>query len=399
MIMNKYRKNKISIAVFAIFGVMASSAFAQQNSIKVDFNGNSNAQKMGGEIVNVSADDPLPEEKKDAENKGSDTVEKESLEKENGTVSTKDGVKLNLNPHESQVVDAKKHALSKALYENEQLEELRGMLEGYQKKEAYESAVDSKVPLTPEQIIELRTLLRNAEKAKNVPLQGSVSNKIRSIDIDVDANEPIKLDVVAGYASSIVFFDITGAPWPIDGDIIGNKTAFDTKPGNKSHVAVFENIQQFSESNALINLLGLDVPVVISLVGNDQKVDSRLSVRIPKFGPNAQNEIYQSDEMKEVSADALKVLDGDKLPNSKRFKLNGVKGEVIYANGSLYIRTRANLISPPWRNSVSSSSGYKVYELPPVDTLLFSVDGKMVDATIEKGFEVKIEQQKSIFSE
>lgn len=397
--MNKYRKNKISIAVFAIFGVMASSAFAQQNSIKVDFNGNSNAQKMGGEIVNVSADDPLPEEKKDAENKGSDTVEKESSEKENGTVSTKDGVKLNLNPHESQVVDAKKHALSKALYENEQLEELRGMLEGYQKKEAYESAVDSKVPLTPEQIIELRTLLRNAEKAKNVPLQGSVSNKIRSIDIDVDANEPIKLDVVAGYASSIVFFDITGAPWPIDGDIIGNKTAFDTKPGNKSHVAVFENIQQFSESNALINLLGLDVPVVISLVGNDQKVDSRLSVRIPKFGPNAQNEIYQSDEMKEVSADALKVLDGDKLPNSKRFKLNGVKGEVIYANGSLYIRTRANLISPPWRNSVSSSSGYKVYELPPVDTLLFSVDGKMVDATIEKGFEVKIEQQKSIFSE
>lgn len=369
-----------------VMGLSSTYAFAQDNNLKVNFDG-----------TQVYAKKAEQEKEKIAAQKESNA----QVVQDSYPIESREGYTGNLNIYEKDILDKKEHVLLKYLYEQQKLEELRDLLDNYEKNQAYKAAVDDQVPLTPAQIIELRQLLRSAEMAKTKPLNGGINNEIRTIDIDVDAPKPITLNVAPGYASSIVFFDHSGSPWPIDGDIIGNKTAFDSKQGSKenNHSAVFEIKQNFVESNALINLVGLNVPIVVKLNGNDQNVDARLSVRIPKFGPNAQMQTYASGELRSASAEALKVLDGDKLPNGKRYRLKGLNGEVTYANQTLYIRTKANLISPPWKNMVNSSTGYKVYELPPVNNLLFAIDGEMINATIEKAFDVKIEQDKSIFAE
>lgn len=373
------KKTKLSIVLFVLLGGVSTIAYSQDSEIKVDFDANKSASNVVQENQSSNTSQPT----------GKTNIE------------SNEGYPGYMYNHESELLGQKEHTLLKMLYERQQLDKLRGLLDDYENKEAYEDAVDNKVPLSPEQILNLRALLRDAEIAKNAPLQGPMDNAIRTIDIDVDAPKPIVLNVSSGYASSIVFFDHSGSPWPIEGDIIGNTDSFKSTrgPNGKTHIGVFEIKKQFTESNALINLVGLDVPIVVRLHGNDKTVDSRLSVRIPKFGPNSKVEAYSSGELNEISSDSLKVLNGDKLPNGKRYSLNGVQGEVTYANGTLYIRTRANLISPPWKNFVNSATGYKVYELPPVDNLLFAVDGEMVDATIEKAFDVKIKQQKSIFSD
>jgi len=306
---------------------------------------------------------------------------------------------LELSDAELSILKAKKDILLKSLYEEQQLDELRSMLDIKQEDAAWENEKDRISRLTPEQILELRELEKNKMQAENKPLNGPVDLKIRTVDIDVDAGNPITLNVARGYASSIIFYDQSGAPWPIEGDIVGDAQSFSKHAvGERLHTAIFEINREFSESNALINLKGLNVPVVIRLVGSADQVDARLSVRIPKLGPESRKfSPTFTKQMDSMNPDVVQILNGDTLAGSKNYKINGIKGTASLKDGYLYIRTEASLISPPAKSSAVSPTGYKVYQIPPVNNLLFAEDGEMVTATIEESFEVKIKQAKSIF--
>lgn len=306
---------------------------------------------------------------------------------------------LELTARQMEVLKAKKDILLRTIYEEQQLDELRAIFDEREDQKNWEKEKIKVSKYSPEQILELRALDAQKRKAENAPLNGPVELKIRTVDIDTDAGTPITLNVARGYASSIIFYDQSGAPWPIEGDIIGDSSSFTKHAvGERKHTAIFEINKEFSESNALINLKGLNVPVVIRLVGSEKMVDSRLSVRIPKLGPDARKfSPTFSRQMDNMNSDVVQILNGDSLPGAKNYEINGVKGTAVLKNGFLYIRTEANLISPPAKSSAVSPTGYKVYQVPPVNNLLFTVDGEMVTATIEESFEVNIKQAKSIF--
>ena len=305
--------------------------------------------------------------------------------------------KTKLSKEEVDIIKRKKHLLLKHLYEESELESLRDYLSETQENENFEKAVKKQIPYTPSQVSKIRRQEESVEKARNEPLK-EIKLQVRTIDVDVDSPEPIELNVYAGYASSIVFYDQTGSPWPIEGDILGNNLAFSSQQvSGNNHIGAFEIIKNFSQSNALINLKDLPVPVVVKLNGSSGVVDSRVSVRIPRMGPNAKFSAYSYDLIQNVSPEMLKVLNGDKLVDAKRYDLIGVDGEVTYKDGLLYIRTQADLMNPIAKKSVISPSGYKVYQLSPVTNLMFSVNGVRTYAEIEKAFDVKLKQQASIF--
>lgn len=318
----------------------------------------------------------------------------------NKKVSLESGEVENLTPEELSLIERKGKAMFKYIYEQEQLRGLNDILEDGVRNEQIKEAKKERFPLNPEEVMEYRRMGESLEKAQNTPLSGPVDFKIKTIDIDVDAPKPLQILVARGYSSSIMFFDQTGAPWPIEGDIIGDKGSFisHTVKG-KDHVGVFEIIKAFSESNALINLKDMNVPIVVRLTGSDKEIDSRISVRIPRFGPGANLNPFVRSELENSKPDMLTVLNGDKLAGGRLFELNGVPGTVWYKDQTLYIRTLANLMSPPWKSHMSSPTGYNVYEIPPVTNLLFAVDGEMRDATITKGVEVKMKQERSIFDD
>lgn len=297
-------------------------------------------------------------------------------------------------------IEKKGKALYKYLYEQKQLEELNDMLQESVRVNAIKDEKTKSFPMNPDEISDWRSTNLKVEQASNAPISGPVEFKIKTIDIDVDAPKPIQILVAKGYSSSIMFFDETGAPWPINGDIVGDRSSFESAPfGDSTHVGVFKIHKSFSESNALINLKDMNVPIVIRLTGSESVIDSRVSVRIPKFGPNANVGSYTRGEINNANPDILSVLNGDKLDSAKMFQLNGVAGTVWYKNGTLYVRTLANLMSPPWKSHVTSPTGYNVYELPPVVNLLFAVDGQMKDATISNSYEVKLNTEQSIFKQ
>lgn len=373
---------KINLSKLTIIAASIAASFAcyANNEIKVDLN----AASDPGAFSNQDA--PSGEE--------ISAADIEMFE----AILQKSGQKEDLNPYEVEIIKQKKHALFKYLYEQEQLSSLRGIIEDNNREEKIKSMTEKEYPFTASEVYSLRKLANSIERAKNTPLGGPIDLKIKTIDIDVDAPKPIQINVAKGYSSSIMFFDQTGTPWPIEGDILGDSSSFGSNPiEGKPHVGVFEIKKAFRESNALINLKGLNVPIVIRLTGNETEVDARISVQIPKLGPDARSGSYRSSELEVRDPDMLSVLNGDKLNGGKRFELSGVNGTVWYKEGELYVRTRAHMISPPQKQILPSPSGYTVYKIPPAVELLFSVDGEMKYATVEKGFEVKIRQKKSIF--
>lgn len=310
------------------------------------------------------------------------------------------GLTDDMSKSEMELINRKGHILFKHLYEQNQLRDLRALLEEEARDKKIKDMAENEYPLSPGEIMALRRLAKSVDKANNAPLGGPIDFAIKTVEIDVDAPKPIQIMVAKGYSSSIMFFDQSGTPWPIEGDIIGDEQSFKSHAvEGKAHIGVFEIKRAFSESNALVNLKGLNVPIVVRLTGSETTVDARISVRIPKFGPDAQISPYVHSEIENTNPDMLSVLNGDKLNGGKLFNLNGVPGTVWYKNNMLLVRTRANLISPPWKSHMTSVTGYQVYELPPVTQLLFTVDGEMRNATIEKGFEVKLRQKQSIFQD
>lgn len=315
----------------------------------------------------------------------------------NFKASTGDELSYALTDYERQTIDAKKDAIIGYLYEESELQGLRDILDRGSKEEAWKSEKEKVAPLTPEQITEIRKLLDQIEQSKNQPLK-DVEFDIRTEYIDLDASKPVEINVAKGYVSSIQFYDETGAPWPIEGELIGNQNAFSKHTmGERNHVASFQVKQEFSESNALVNLKGFDSTIVIKLVGGNDKFDSRLTVKIPKLGPNAEvMTSHSTTRYQKLDKQLTSVLNGDILKSSKKFTFDNVEGTAYYKDGFLYIRTPHKLVIPPPIDA-QRSSGINAYKTSASEDFQFLVDGEMIVTSISEIFEVEIKHKSSIF--
>lgn len=342
------------------------------------------------------------EELKVAEQAAKDTSSIDKLSAhDNGKtkVLIQDDTSVELTPEELALIDRKATIIKKHLYEEQSLGKIKDMLNSNSKNEAFEKTVQETYPYSALQIEQLRAKDREVKKATNAPLK-DVKLNISSDDLDVDVNNPIVMRVARGYNATLVFFDQSGQPWPVEGDIVHEKTSFTSTIVSKTkHIVSFDISEDFSESTAMITLEGHPVPLIVKLVGSDTIVDSRKSIRVLKYGPNAEIEPFVHKELENVSPEMLNILEGGNIPgDAKRFVINGVTGEVYIYKAEMYVRTRSSLMSPPWKQSAVSNSGYKVYRMKPSSVLLFTDNsGQRIQATVEGAYKAEIKMKKSIF--
>lgn len=308
-----------------------------------------------------------------------------------------DGHDAKITYNEDMSIKARRREVLRYLYEQDQLEELGELVKKRSRNKAIESQMEEITPLAPSELVERRKKIKEYEVAKNKPLKPAQLS-IKTISYDVNSDQPITLNVMPGYASSVVFFDESGEPWPVgDDNVIGSSDAYSALVVSENkNTVVFEIKKPFAESNALLNLKGIPSPIIIRLSGSTSKVNARLSVRIPMPGPNQPKVISGSIYKDEVNGDILSFLNGSNISEGKRFKLAGIPGEAFVKEDKLYVRTMATLISPPG-NQVRSPTGMWVYELPLVRHLLFSHNGEMRKVQIDPSRVAHINHQKSIF--
>lgn len=252
----------------------------------------------------------------------------------------------------------------------------------YQKEEAKAK----QFPLTPEEVIQQRVKLNEMERATNIPIV-TVKQVITSENLDVDAPKPIVIRTAPSKVSSLIFFDASGAPWPIEYAYPGDDQMFTIKKtGSEMNVATIIAGQNFVQSNGIIGLVGLPTTIVLDLQSDQRSIDSRKSLRLAKLGPKAKPMTIASDNVIEtLPEELLTLINGSKIAGSKLMKLEGVKSGHAYAyNDYIYVSSKYPLRWPAWLNSGKSPTGTYVYKLHgTARNLVFSVDGEKAYAKIK----------------
>jgi len=315
-----------------------------------------------------------------------ETIAKNSGKAKTKTIIITDNglpVPVELTVGEFEFLQAKKETISQYLYENYELEEVRNLLREYHRREQFSKYMDEEIPLTAEEIMEYRVAKQREQIALNTRLD-PISHHIRTTDVNVESPNPITIFVTKGLASSLVFFDSTGAPWPVEGEVIGDSNSYSSNIMTKNKNVVTFNIQrEFSETNALITLEGIPTPLVFKLVSNGKDNDDRLSARLPIPGPNANVKLYMEQQFENKDPYMVELMNNHTVDFGKEYKLVGVNGKVFVNDDKMYVKTFEKLVSPAWTRQLQSTTGYNLYELKPSTKLLFNIDGNIVQAKVE----------------
>lgn len=252
------------------------------------------------------------------------------------------------------------------------------------KEEAFQRLLDLKVPLRPDQIVQLNQALDKTKRAMRTsatPPPQPISSTI-TIDLSPGAAPPL-VRLSAGFVSSLVFVDSTGQPWPVADYSLGNPQDFNIQWDKKTNALFIQSTAAYVTANLAIRLAKLDTPIMISLVTGQRDVDYRVDFQVRALGPNALPVVGESHYGNfAMPPSLLKVLDGVPPEKSKELIVSGGLGRAWEYNGKVIFRTKLVVLSPAWNSTVSSPDGTKVYEFMPTPLILASQNGKTVKIEI-----------------
>lgn len=250
------------------------------------------------------------------------------------------------------------------------------------RSQAFGRMLDTTLPLSPSQILLLRNLYDATQKAAvtypGVPPRPTASSI--PVNLAPGATPPV-VRLSAGFVTSLVFVDSTGAPWPIDSYSLGNPTAFNIQWDKKSNILLVQAITAHRMGNLAVILKGLNTPVMVDLNPGQAAMDVRVDLRIPGFGPEAKPTYASLPGTESPALQAL--LDGIPPPGAKALISSACENCVWMVNGKLYLRTLFTVLSPAWISTLSSADGTHVYEMEPTPLILTSYNGKTVKMRIE----------------
>lgn len=295
-----------------------------------------------------------------------------------------------LTNDEQRILNMKIEAIEKRIYEQETLRPYVEDLYQSNARDAFDEKVRERLGFTPEQWRELRRRQVEVDKAKNEPIN-DVKIRIREETLDNGSVKPIDINVVRGYASAIVFVDAAGNPWPIEGDITGDSESYNTRV-SLDHVAIIDNVKEFRESNTLVNLSGMDIPIVLRLKSNRDTSDSRVIIHLPDLGPNSESDLEVVSNTPRISGALEELMNTGRIKGYREFGFNEIPGSVFFNDGWMLIRTKDSLYLPQPVETGRSPTGYNVYRVPATNNFLFaSKSGKKFRASLsgERDFNVK----------
>jgi len=253
-------------------------------------------------------------------------------------------------------------------------------------KDKFNESLMEVLPLSANQIEVLKKRISRTEKAMRNTPPPKIMSKTKRLSLSPGTKTPI-VNLAAGYVSSLVFYDVTGEPWPVTSATNGNQKHFTVTrpqvlPGNLLTASV---LTEHGDTNLIVTLEGHDIPVVIQLrtIDRDPEKESRtdalIAFQIDHRGPNAKDPVFKDTMEMSIDDIMLSFVDGAPPAGATEIALNpGKNGINVWSYQTyLYCRTRYALVWPAWNQHASSAGGdYKVYRLPQVPSIMFSINGQ-----------------------
>lgn len=250
---------------------------------------------------------------------------------------------------------------------------------------AFEEAMRAFMPMSPEQILEMRTRLDTIQNAGSRPVreQTAVSG---SVDISLDpGNEPEIIRLGPDMVSALNFIDSSGEPWPVAAVVVGNPDSFSVNaPIEGGNLVTITPLSPHARGNMSISLVELPTPIVVRLESSFDAVDFRKDMRILQRGPNALPDIsYLGGGLTAGDDSFASFLDGVPPEGADTVTVTGGSARAWLYNGMLYMRTTMTLLSPAWETSAMGAAGMRVYRLPETPVVLVSDNGRLLSLTLE----------------
>ncbi len=251
--------------------------------------------------------------------------------------------------------------------------------------QAFNQLALNTLPMTPDQIQKLRNLFADSQRAASASPGAGPPKPVASsqmVTLSPGLTPPI-VRLAQGYVTAIVFLDSTGAPWPIEAYDVGNPSAFNVQWNHNGNILMIQSSAMYTMGNLVVQLKGLNTPVLVTLIPGQPIVDYRVDMRVPALGPNAKPGA-QTSLPQAASNVLINVLDGVPPENSKTLTVPNSSSQAWLAGDQIYLRTPLTLLSPAWIAAMSSADGTNAYQIPKAPSILVAdSDGKIFNLRIE----------------
>lgn len=253
----------------------------------------------------------------------------------------------------------------------------------------FQESLRQMLPLGGEQIEEYRSRSDEKEKALQ-PAPPTLRSRTVRVSLE-PGQSAVSVRTTANIATSLVFHDSTGQPWPVTSVTNGGPQAFqvlrpELPEGNLLNVMP---LQAYASANLVVTLAKFDIPLVISLKSDsvrstERTADSMVLFQLAHQGPNAQAPLTK-DIKETVNSDMLSFLDHVPPAEATRVRVSPQDRELTIwkYNGAHYVRTTHTIIWPAWTSVVNGAGGIKCYELPLTPRISLSKNGKVQTVRIE----------------
>lgn len=247
----------------------------------------------------------------------------------------------------------------------------------------FEESLRQMMPLDQGHIQEYRERSDQRERAL---LPVSPDLRTRTVRVALEpGHSPVPVYTTANIATSLVFHDSTGQPWPITSVTNGGPSHFqvlrpELPDGNLLNVMP---TQGYATSTIVVTLESRDVPLVIRLESDsvrspERKADALVLFQLAHHGPKASVPIIK--DIKETADSTLLAL-LDRVPPDEavRLRMEPKTDDVLIwkYNGKHYVRTIHTLMWPAWIAVVNGAGNTKCYEIPVTSRVMLSNNGQL----------------------
>ncbi len=255
--------------------------------------------------------------------------------------------------------------------------------------EAFKTVKESLSPLSIDQIDELKELYKSINRASNLE-NNPPTPTFSSISVDLQpGSAPPAIRLAAGLVSSLVFVDVTGAPWPIRAYDVGDPTNFNIvwnqngeDETSMTNTLLMQPMSLYKDGNLAVMLQGLNTPVMLSLIPGQKEVDYRVDIQVPGRGPFAKD----TDSMLKASTNPAlnQVINNISPDGSKLLKVTGGAARAWLFGDVMYVRTALPIVSPAWNATMRGAGGtVSAYELPKSPVILVMDNGRIRKLNVE----------------
>ncbi len=253
---------------------------------------------------------------------------------------------------------------------------------------ALEVLLEEMFPANPEQLRNVQDRQRELDNAIHQRAAPAALTGIIPVSTRPGA-QPVEVLVAPYHTSSLNVIDATGQPWPISAVMYGNGSDYQIAQVDAHAFANIVRIdarREVGSTNLNLSLVDLPTTLTVTLVNSADRYHPSPILQIDREGPQAQPLPVVTATGVEDDALLKNILLGIAPDGYRRLASSDAAVEAWRHDGSLYLRTRYQPLSPLPRGVHHGPAGYAAYRLNDMPVLVMTTrDGHEKRVTLTEG--------------